>query len=127
VSGVPRPLLATLVCSALLAAGGATADESPEPPPGSVVLIRGTAVSVVTPATFGSEPKVIRGAPPSARAADSPPEPNEGRIDEWRYTPVARVYYYPIAPHGRFGFHRHGHRPEHRAHGVQRSRGIGRR
>ncbi len=118
-----RLLLATLACPALLTAASATADElradgSSEAPPGSVVVIRGTAVTVVTPAAFGSELEVIRGAPASAQdtprsgrpAEDPSPDPDEGGIEESHhglgpydssgYDWNDYVYVYPVHPTG---------------------------
>ena len=78
-------LFAMLVCPALLTAGGATADElradgSLEASSGSVVVIRGTVATVVTPAASGPGVEVIRGAPTSAH--DAPSGVDEARIEE---------------------------------------------
>ena len=120
-----RLLLATLACPALLTAASATADElradeSSEAPPGSVVVIRGTAVTVVTPAAFGSELEVIRGAPASAQdtpqsggsaedlSTDDPDE--EGVEDRGPYYSSGSyrsdyVVLYPTWSHDPFRFH----------------------
>ncbi len=130
---VRRLLLATLAFPALLTVGGATADElrayrSSEAPPGSVVVIRGTTATVVTPDAFGSELEVIRGAPASAQdaprgggqAEDPSLDPDEERIEESRYDHGSYyssryyrdnyVYQYPIGSCYPFRFHRRGTR-----------------
>jgi hypothetical protein len=82
---VRRLLLAMVACPALWAAGGASADElrgdgSSEASAGSIVVIRGTTVTVVTPAAFGPGVEVIRGAPASVQ--DTPRGVDEARTEE---------------------------------------------